>query len=97
MLAPMRTHSTVYLATLIQSVYSINSFQTVRSRRMLQECTACSTLKPESSLDQIEAVQARLAQNGRDIQAQIDELTVQLKSSQDPSRMQLIQEMISVS
>jgi len=49
----------------------------------------------ESSLGQIEVVQARLAENSREIQTQIDELTVQLKSSQDPNRMQLIQEMIS--
>jgi peptidoglycan hydrolase CwlO-like protein len=47
-------------------------------------------------LGQIDAVQARLAQNVRDIQHEIDDLTAQLKSSQDPNRMQLIQGMIFV-
>ena len=52
---------------------------------------------PESALGQLEAVQARLAQNERDLQAEIDELREELRKDQDPSRMQLIQEMISVS
>ena len=52
---------------------------------------------PESALGQLEAVQARLAQNERDLQAEIDALREELRKDQDPSRMQLIQEMISVS
>ena len=52
---------------------------------------------PESALGQLETVQARLAQNERDLQAEIDALREELRKDQDPSRMQLIQEMISVS
>ena len=50
----------------------------------------------EASLGELEAVQQRLAENERQIKAQIDELTEELKANQDPDRMQLIQEMISV-
>nr|VWO97163.1 Chloride channel protein [Ganoderma boninense] len=49
----------------------------------------------EAALGQLEAVQARLAQNERDLQAEIDTLREELRKDQDPSRMQLIQEMIS--
>ena len=52
---------------------------------------------PESALGQLEAVQARLAQNEQDLQAELDALREELRKDQDPSRMQLIQEMISVS
>ena len=41
-------------------------------------------------------MQARLAQQERDLQAEIDVLREELRKDQDPSRMQLIQEMISV-
>ena len=51
----------------------------------------------EAALGQLEAVQARLAQNERELQAEIDALREELRKDQDPSRMQLIQEMISVS
>jgi len=51
---------------------------------------------PEASLGELEAVQQRLAENTREMKAQIDELTEELKTNQDPNRMQLIQEMISV-
>ena len=41
-------------------------------------------------------MQTRLAQQERDLQAEIDVLREELRRDQDPSRMQLIQEMISV-
>ena len=50
----------------------------------------------EASLGELEAVQQRLADSKRQMKAQIDELTEELKTNQDPNRMQLIQEMISV-
>jgi ferritin len=50
----------------------------------------------EASLGELEAVQQRLAENERQIKGQIDDLTEDLKANQDPGRMQLIQEMISV-
>ena len=50
----------------------------------------------EASLGELEAVQQRLAENEREMKAQIDELTEELKANQNPNRMQLIQEMISV-
>ncbi|KAF9793124.1 Vps53-like protein [Thelephora terrestris] len=49
----------------------------------------------EASLGELEAVQQRLAGDERQLKAQIDELTEELKANQDPNRMQLIQEMIS--
>ena len=50
----------------------------------------------EASLGELEAVQQRLSESERQMNAQIDELTEELKTNQDPDRMQLIQEMISV-
>ncbi|KAJ3481813.1 hypothetical protein NLI96_g7407 [Meripilus lineatus] len=50
----------------------------------------------ESALSQLDAVQARLTQTEQDLQKQIDELQLELSRDQDPNRMQLIQEMISV-
>ena len=50
----------------------------------------------EASLGELEAVQQRLVDSERQMKAQIDELTEELKTNQDPNRMQLIQEMISV-
>ena len=50
----------------------------------------------EAALGQLEAVQARLAQNELELQEQIEELQRELRRDQDPNRMQLIQEMISV-
>ncbi|KAN0091332.1 Vps53-like, N-terminal domain containing protein [Tylopilus felleus] len=49
----------------------------------------------EASLTRLDAVQAKLAQDERDLQAEIDALQETLKRDQDPGRMQLIQEMIS--
>lgn len=50
----------------------------------------------EASLSRLDAVQAKLAQDERDLQAEIDALQEALRRDQDPGRMQLIQEMISV-
>ncbi len=47
-------------------------------------------------MGQLQQVQTRLAQNEKDLQLEILELQKELKRDQDPSRMQLIQEMISV-
>lgn len=52
--------------------------------------------RAEASLGHIDAVQARLAQNELDLQSEINSLQEELKRDQDPGRMQLIQEMISV-
>ncbi|KAK7005804.1 Garp complex subunit [Favolaschia claudopus] len=49
----------------------------------------------EASLAHIASVQARLVESQREIQREIDALQVELKQNQDPTRMQLIQEMIS--
>lgn len=44
----------------------------------------------------LDAVQAKLVQDERELQAEIDALQEALTRDQDPGRMQLIQEMISV-
>ncbi|KAF8134453.1 Vps53-like protein [Boletus edulis] len=49
----------------------------------------------EASLARLDSVQAKLAQDARELQAEIDALQDALKRDQDPGRMQLIQEMIS--
>jgi hypothetical protein len=53
-------------------------------------------LSVEASLAQTEVVQARLAQNELDLKREISALHEELKRDQDPGRMQLIQETISV-
>lgn len=53
-------------------------------------------LSLETSLGELDAVQRHLADNERQMREQIDELSGELRSNQDPNRMQLIQEMISV-
>jgi len=45
----------------------------------------------------MDAVQARLAENELELLHEISSLQEELKRDQDPGRMQLIQEMISVS
>lgn len=50
----------------------------------------------EASLARLDAVQAKLAQDERELQAEIDTLEEALRRDHDPGRMQLIQEMISV-
>jgi vacuolar protein sorting-associated protein 53 len=50
----------------------------------------------EASLGELDAVQQRLADSEKQMKEHIDELTGELKANQDPNRMQLIQEMISV-
>ncbi|CCL98710.1 uncharacterized protein FIBRA_00714 [Fibroporia radiculosa] len=49
----------------------------------------------ETSLDRFDAIQGRLTENERELQLEIESLKEQLRRDQDPSRMQLIQEMIS--
>ncbi|OSD06968.1 hypothetical protein PYCCODRAFT_1431153 [Trametes coccinea BRFM310] len=49
----------------------------------------------EAALGQLEAVQSKLAESERALQHEIDTLRAELRKDQDPSRMQLIQEMIS--
>ncbi|OSX65954.1 hypothetical protein POSPLADRAFT_1177410 [Postia placenta MAD-698-R-SB12] len=49
----------------------------------------------ESSLERLDAVQTRMIETERQLQAEIDALKEELRREQDPSRMQLIQEMIS--
>ncbi|KAJ7268661.1 Vps53-like protein [Mycena haematopus] len=49
----------------------------------------------EASLAHIASVQARLIENQRELQREIDALQAELKQNQDPTRMHLIQEMIS--
>lgn len=51
----------------------------------------------EASLGQIDAVKTKLAQNELELQREVDSLREELKKDQDPGRMHLIQEMISVS
>ena len=50
----------------------------------------------EASLGQINVVQEQLAENQRQMKRDIVQLEAELKRDQDPNRMQLIQEMISV-
>ncbi|KAJ6500190.1 Vps53-like protein [Mycena vitilis] len=49
----------------------------------------------EASLAHIASVQAQLVESQRDLQREIDALQAELKHNQDPTQMQLIQEMIS--
>ncbi|KAH9935765.1 Vps53-like protein [Fomitopsis serialis] len=49
----------------------------------------------ESSLARLESIQAKLAQQEQDLQREIDSLKEELRHDHDPSRMQLLQEMIS--
>lgn len=50
----------------------------------------------EASLGQLAAVEARLIENEMELQREIESLMDQLRRNQDPSRIQQIQEMISV-
>ncbi|KAH9839198.1 Vps53-like protein [Rhodofomes roseus] len=49
----------------------------------------------EASLARLEAIQTQLAQQERELQKEIDVLKEELRRDHDPSRMQLLQEMIS--
>lgn len=53
-------------------------------------------LESETSLIQIEEVQARLTKDAEDVQTEIQLLRDELHKNHDPNKMQLIQEMISV-
>jgi hypothetical protein len=50
----------------------------------------------EESLGQLDVVQAQLAKDEQYLQDEIAQLQEELRLQQDPGRMQLIQEMISV-
>jgi hypothetical protein len=58
--------------------------------------TGSSCNGAEASLSHVNDVQARLAESQREIEEEIAVLHAQLKESQDPTRMHLIQEMLSV-
>ena len=51
----------------------------------------------EESLGHIEDVNARLAETHQELQQEVDSLQAELKVNQNPERMSVIQEMISVS
>ena len=53
-------------------------------------------MRVEAALGRLDDVQARLNGQEQDILNEIKELEIELRKEQDPSRMQLIQEMISV-
>ena len=53
-------------------------------------------MRVEAALGRLDEVQARLNGQEQDILNEIKELEIELRKEQDPSRMQLIQEMISV-
>lgn len=50
----------------------------------------------EASLAHIDAVNSRLAETQLELQNEIDSLQQELSTNQDPEKMQVIQEMISV-
>ena len=55
-----------------------------------------SMMRVEAALGRLDDVQTRLNGQEQDILNEIKELEIELRKEQDPSRMQLIQEMISV-
>jgi hypothetical protein len=55
---------------------------------------SCSLV--EASLAHLEVVSSRLAETQHELQKEVDALQSELKISQDPERMSVIQEMISV-
>jgi hypothetical protein len=50
----------------------------------------------EASLAHLEVVSSRLAETQQELQKEVEALQSELKISQDPERMSIIQEMISV-
>ena len=56
--------------------------------------SSCSLV--EASLVHLEVVSSRLAETQQELQKEVDALQSELKISQDPERMSVIQEMISV-
>lgn len=61
---------------------------------MLHVDFSCSLA--EASLAHLESVNSRLAETQQELQKEVDALQLELKASQDPERMTIIQEMISV-
>lgn len=74
----------------------MRNFQTVRTQLFVVIVGHTSSPHTESSLERLDAVQTRMIETERQLQAEIDALKEELRREQDPSRMQLIQEMISV-
>jgi vacuolar protein sorting-associated protein 53 len=67
------------------------------SQNLLKICMltfSCSLA--EASLAHLEVVNSRLAETQQELQKEVDALQSELKISQDPERMSVIQEMISV-
>ena len=56
--------------------------------------SSCSLV--EASLVHLEVVSSQLAETQQELQKEVDALQSELKISQDPERMSIIQEMISV-
>lgn len=50
----------------------------------------------EASLDRLESIQAHLREEEAALQRELDILLAELQQDQDPERMQIIQELISV-
>jgi hypothetical protein len=74
----------------------MTSFLTVHILQV-PDLSVILNLPAEASLGHIGIIRARLAQNELELQREINSLQNELKRDQDPGRMQLIQEMISVS
>src|ERR1700675_1792882 len=89
------------LATLSNDFSRVEMLNSFFPDGVFNFCVITSDLPPpnalESSLSQIEAVQAGLVENEFALQQEIDTLQLELKRDQDPNRMQIIQETISVS
>ena len=67
------------------------------SQNLLKICmltSSCSLV--EASLAHLEVVSSRLAETQQELQKEVDALQSELKLSQDPEKMSVIQEMISV-
>lgn len=91
------THWTTLTST--QWMFSMTCFQTVCVlAKVLRDLYAePRVLLPEASLAHIDGINAHLAETQHQLQNEIESLQLELRRSQDPERMQLIQEMISVS
>ncbi|KAI5123978.1 hypothetical protein M0805_006390 [Coniferiporia weirii] len=78
----------------VQNTSYSDSLETLSS--LFSPVNSLNELFPnEASLSQLEDVQTRLTQDTQELQAEIDSLRAELQRSQDPQKMQLIQEMIS--
>lgn len=73
------------------------SFPMVRDSYYVYEYAEGHECGIEASLAHIDSVNQKLNETQNKIQKEIDELQEELKKNQDPERMSMIQEMISVS